>query len=90
MVYSSLYINKPLFINLILQHQEKKQNKTMKNIIVQMTLACLVLALMIAMVSAQYDYYSSAKTPNSAVTVATDIFISLAVPAVSLVADFIY
>ncbi|KAH0869770.1 hypothetical protein HID58_076792 [Brassica napus] len=62
----------------------------MKNIIVQMTLACLVLALMIAMVSAQYDYDSSAKTPNSAITVATDIFISLAVPAVALVAGFIY
>ncbi|WZZ01729.1 hypothetical protein YC2023_074057 [Brassica napus] len=57
----------------------------MKNIFVQMTLACLVLALMIAMVSAQYDY-DSAKTPNSAVTVATDIFISLAIAAVALVA----
>ncbi|CAG7872668.1 unnamed protein product [Brassica rapa] len=61
----------------------------MKNIFVRMTLACLVLALMIAMVSAQYDY-DSAKTPNSAVTVATDIFISLAIAAVALLASFIY
>ncbi|KAL0692592.1 hypothetical protein Bca4012_059772 [Brassica carinata] len=63
----------------------------MKNIFVQMTLACLVLALMITTVSAQYDNDNNyTKTPNSAVLVAADIFTGLAVATMALVASFIY
>ncbi|VVB04205.1 unnamed protein product [Arabis nemorensis] len=63
----------------------------MMKIFVQMTLACLVLALLIMMASAQYDYDStSAKTPNSAVIPATDIFTSFAVAFLALVACFIH
>lgn len=53
-----------------------------------MSLACLVLSLMIAMASAQYDN-DSVKTPSSAVIVAADI-IGLAVATVALVGGFIY
>lgn len=56
----------------------------MKNIFVQMTSACLMLALMIAMVSAQYDNDNdNAKRPSSAVIVVADIFAGLAVAAVA-------
>ncbi|CAG7895393.1 unnamed protein product [Brassica rapa] len=63
----------------------------MKNIFVQMTFACLVLALMITTVSAQYDNDNNyAKTPNSAVIAAADIITGLAVAIMALVAGFIY
>ncbi|CAN6849131.1 unnamed protein product [Brassica oleracea var. botrytis] len=64
----------------------------MKNIFVQMTLACLVvLALMITTVSAQYDNDNNyAKTPNSSVIAAADIITGLAVVTMALVAGFIY
>ncbi|CAN7125096.1 unnamed protein product [Brassica rapa subsp. narinosa] len=63
----------------------------MKNIFVQMTLACLVLALMITTVSAQYDNDNNyAKTPNSSVIAAADIITGLAVAIMALVAGFIY
>lgn len=63
----------------------------MKNIFVQMTFACLVLASMITTVSAQYDNDNNyAKTSNSAVIAAADIITGLAVAAMALVAGFIY
>ncbi|CAH8266923.1 unnamed protein product [Arabidopsis lyrata] len=61
----------------------------MMKMFVQMTGACLVLALVIPVVSAQYDYDNTAK-PSSAVTVATDIFTGLAIATVALIAGFIY
>ncbi|KAG7563751.1 hypothetical protein ISN44_As10g005230 [Arabidopsis suecica] len=60
----------------------------MMKMFVQMTGACLVLALVIPVVSAQYDYDNTAK-PSSAVTVATDIFTGLAIATVALVAGLI-
>ncbi|KFK33655.1 hypothetical protein AALP_AA5G042200 [Arabis alpina] len=70
----------------------------MKKIFVQVTVACLVLALMISMVSAQgHDDHEghgahapAAKSPSAAVIVAADMFTGLAAAAVSLVAGFIY
>lgn len=74
-----------------------------KKIFVQITVACLVLAMMIAMVSADddephegdgHDHASapepSSKKPSSAVFVAVDMFTGLAAAAVALVAGFIY
>lgn len=63
----------------------------MNKIFFQLTGAYLVLALMIAMVSAQYDYNNDhTAKPSSAVIVAADIFICLAVATVALVAGFIF
>ncbi|CAE6069441.1 unnamed protein product [Arabidopsis arenosa] len=61
----------------------------MMKMFAQMTGACLVLALVIPVVSSQYDYDNTTK-PSSAVTVATDIFTGLAIATVALVAGFIY
>ncbi|CAA7046557.1 unnamed protein product [Microthlaspi erraticum] len=80
----------------------KQRPTMMKKIFVQTTVACLVLAMMIAMVSAQkhddHDDHeghedhppTAAKSPNSAVIVAADMFTGLAAAAVALVAGFIY
>lgn len=72
----------------------------MKKIFVQITVACLVLTLMIAMVSAQkhddheghddHEDHAPAKAPNAAVIVAADMFTGLAAATVALVAGYIY
>ncbi|KAF8108193.1 hypothetical protein N665_0114s0079 [Sinapis alba] len=76
----------------------------MKKIFVQITVACLLLA-MIAMVSAQdhddHDHHegdghddhapgSSSNKPNSAVIVAADMFTGLIAATVAFVVGFIY
>lgn len=74
----------------------------MKKIFVQISVACLVLALVIAMVSAQghddheghadhdgHDH-APAKSPNAAVIVAADMFTGLAAVTVALLAGYIY
>lgn len=71
----------------------------MKKIFVQISVACLVLACMIAMVSSQghddhkghddHDH-APAKSPNAAVIVAADMFTGLAAATVALVAGYIY